>query len=89
MYEVTKDNQLVRLNYQKLGNNEVQLNVNSLGKYLVTYTDEKKEEQPVIKDEEKPEEKQEEKTSNHNVIWFIGSALMLFVLGIVIFIKRK
>lgn len=85
IYEVKENNRLVALSYQKLGNSQVELNINQLGKYIIAYEDlDKKDQQETVDNNQK-----EVETENKNIYWILASGALVLVLATVFVIKKR
>ena len=86
VYEVKDNNRLVALNYQKLGSNQVELNVSQLGKYIIAYEplDQKEQQETVTNNTLEVTE-----AKNNNIYWVIASGALILILLIAFIIKKR
>jgi len=79
IYIVKEDNTYEKVNYKLLGSDQVECNVKTLGKFLISYKEDQKQDKKEIKEETK---------SKSNIIWYIASAIVLG-LGVILAIMKK
>lgn len=91
VYQVGKNDVLESLNYQKIGNDQIEIEVSNLEKYIIAY-EEKKTKNQAIELEEKDNEKEtwKEKENQSFSLWtIVGVILLTMLVFISVLIRRK
>jgi len=94
IYKVTNNQTAEKLYYKKLGNNQIEVKVDELGEYLITYKEDNEvdsiEESSMGNEaKEKVQDDSKENDFNMNILIIIVIILLLIILSAVLVFKRN